>query len=298
VAVEFENYYEPWDSWFRVKAYPSKDGGVSVFFHDITARKRSEDALRRAHSELEQRVLERTHELFRSNARLGRQVAKRMRLEAERTELVRRLVHAQEDEHRRIARELHDDLTQRLAALAIDAGTIEQLPGSPEHIRDKARGMREQLVALSESVHSLSHQMHPSILEDLGLVDTLRSECLSVNQRDGITVKLDARGVPFDLPRDVALCVFRVAQESLRNIARHARCDRASVRLIGISRELVLCVRDWGAGFDVDTRRERGLGLECMRERAGLVQGRLVIRSQPGKGTKVTLRVPLCGGQR
>jgi PAS domain S-box-containing protein len=298
VAVEFENYYEPWDSWFHVKAYPSKDGGVSVFFHDITARKRSEDALRKAHSELEQRVLERTHELFRSNARLGRQVAKRMRLEAERTELVRRLVHAQEDEHRRIARELHDDFTQRLAALANDAGTIEQLPGSPQDIRDKARGMREQLIALSESVHSLSHQMHPSILEDLGLVDTLRSECLSLNQRDGIAVKLDARGVPLDLPRDVALCVFRVAQESLRNIARHARCDRASVRLIGIRRELVLCVRDWGVGFDVDTRRERGLGLECMRERAGLAEGRLVIRSQPGKGTKVTLRVPLCGRQQ
>jgi PAS domain S-box-containing protein len=298
VAVEFESYYEPRDSWFHVKAYPAKDGGVAVFFHDISARKRSEDALRRAHSELEQRVLERTHELFRSNSRLGRQVAKRMRVEAERTELLRRLVRAQEDEYRRIARELHDDLTQRLAGLANDAGTIEQSPGCPHDIRDKARGMREQLVALSESVHSLSHQMHPSILEDLGLVDTLRSECLSLNQRDGIAVKLDARDVPADLPREVALCVYRVAQESLRNIARHARSEGASVRLIGTRRELVLCVQDRGVGFDVDTRRERGLGLECMRERAGLAQGRLVVRSQPGKGTKVILRVPLRGRQR
>jgi PAS domain S-box-containing protein len=295
VAVEFENYYEPWDSWFRVKAYPSKDGGLSVFFHDITSRKRSEDALRRTHSELEQRVRERTQELYRSNARLGRQVAKRMRVEAERTELVRRLVRAQEDHYRRVARELHDDLTQRLAVVAIDAGSIEESPDCPRQIREKVRVMREQLVALSESVHFLSHQMHPSILEDLGLVDTLRSECLSLNQRDGIAVKYDARDVPTDLPRDIALCVYRVAQESLRNIARHAVTNRASVRLVATGGELVLCVRDRGIGFDVARRRERGLGLESMRERAGLIQARLAIRSRPQQGTKVILRVPLRG---
>jgi PAS domain S-box-containing protein len=293
VAVEFENYYEPWDSWFHVKAYPSKDGGLSVFFRDITPRKQSEDALRKAHSELERRVRERTQELYRAHSRLGRQVAKRMRVEAERTELLRRLVRAQEDEHRRIARELHDDLTQRLAVLAIDAGTIEQWPDCPRDIGEKARGMRELLVALSESVHSLSRQMHPSILDDLGLVDTLRSECLSLTQRDGIAVKYDARDVPTDLPRDVALCTYRVAQESLRNIARHARAARASVRLIGTGGELVLCVRDRGIGFDVAARRERGLGLESMRERARLIRARLAVRSRPGEGTKVILRVPL-----
>jgi PAS domain S-box-containing protein len=293
VAVEFENYYEPRDSWFHVRAYPSKDGGLSIFFHDITPRKRSEDALKRAHSELEHRVRERTLELYRSHARLGRQIAKRMRVEAERKELLRRLVGAQEDEHRRIARELHDDLTQRLAVLAIDAGTIEQIPGCPGDIKDKARGMREQLVALSESVHSLSHQMHPAILDDLGLVDTLRSECLSLNQRDGVVVNLLARDVPADLPREVALCIYRVAQESLRNVIRHARSASASVRLTGSSRELVLCVRDRGVGFDVAARRARGIGLESMRERAGLIRARLAVRSRPGEGTKVILRVPL-----
>jgi PAS domain S-box-containing protein len=293
VAVEFENHYEPGDTWFHIKAYPSKGGGLSVFFHDITPRKRAEEALRKAHSELERRVRERTQELYRAHSRLGRQVAKRMRVEAERTELLRRLVRAQEDEHRRIARELHDDLTQRLAVLAIDAGTIEQWPGCPLEIGEKARGMRELLVALSESVHTLSRQMHPSILDDLGLVDTLRSECLSLTQRDGIVVKYDARDVPADLPRDATLCVYRVAQESLRNIVRHARSTRAYVRLRGTGRELVLCVRDRGVGFDVAARRERGLGLESMRERARLIHARLAVRSRPGEGTKVILRVPL-----
>jgi PAS domain S-box-containing protein len=293
VAVQFEFYYEPWHTWFQNKAYPTKDGGLSVFYHDITARKRSEEALRKTRDELEQRVGERTQELSRANARLGRQVAKRKKVEQARTELLRRLVHAQEEEHRRIGRELHDDLTQRLAVLAIDAGTLEQLPGCPSDIGNRARGMRDQLVALSEIVHSLSRQLHPSILDDLGLVDALRSECLSLEQRDGITARCYALDVPADIPRDVALCVYRVAQEALRNVARHAQALQATVRLTANDRELVLCVRDRGVGFDVATRRKSGLGLESMRERVRLVQGRLTVRSQPGKGTRITLRVPL-----
>jgi PAS domain S-box-containing protein len=297
VAVDFENYYEPWDQWFHVKAYPSKDGGLSVFFHDVTARKRSEEALRKTRDELEQRVRERTWELSQANARLGRQIAKRKQVEQSRTELLRRLVHAQEKEHRRIARELHDDLTQRLAVLAIDAGMLERLPGCPPDIGERARGMREQLVALSESVHSLSRQLHPSILDDLGLVDALRSECLSLGQRDGLTVKYHAHDVPTDLPRDVALCVYRVAQEALRNVARHAQSSRASVRLVANERELVLCVRDRGAGFEVAARGKAGLGLESMRERARLIQARLTVRSWRGQGTKITMRVPRHGRQ-
>jgi PAS domain S-box-containing protein len=293
VAVEFEFYYKPWDSWFQNKAYPTKDGGLSVFFHDITARKRSEEALRKAHSELEQRVRERTGELSRANARLGRQIAKRKKVEEARTELRRRLVHAQEEEHRRIARELHDDLTQRLAVLAIDAGTLEQLPGSLLDVRERARGIRERLVSLSEGVHSLSRQLHPSILYDLGLVDALRSECLSLGERDGITVEYHAQDVPTDLPRDVALCVYRVAQEALRNVARHARCSRASVRLVAEERELVLRVRDRGVGFEVATRGKTGVGLESMRERARLIHARLTVRSRPGEGTRISVRVPL-----
>jgi PAS domain S-box-containing protein len=297
VAVQFEFYYEPWDSWFQNKAYPSKDGGLSVFFHDITARKRSEEAIQKAHGELERRVRERTRELSRANARLEYQIAKRKRVEQARTELLHRLVRAQEKEHRRIARELHDDLTQRLAVLAIDAGTLEQLPDCSEDIGNRARDMREQLVALSESVHSLSRQLHPSILEDLGLVDALRSECLSLGQRDGIEVKCHARDVPTDLPRDVALCVYRVAQEALRNVARHARCSQASVRLVANERELVLSVRDRGVGFEVAARGKTGIGLESMRERARLIQARLTVRSRGGEGTRITIRVPLHGSQ-
>ena len=236
VAVEFDNYYAPSDSWFHIKGYPSTDGGLAVFFHDITPRKRSEEALLKAHSELEQRVLDRTRELTEANARLARQVAKRKRVELARTELLRRLERSQEDEHRRIARELHDHLTQELAMVAIEAGIIKQSPGCPREIGQMAHAMYERLAALSESVHSLSRQLHPSILDDLGLVDALRSECSSLNQRDGIQVIFRAHDVPRDLPSELALCVYRVAQESLRNIARHAGCSRATVRLVAAPR--------------------------------------------------------------
>jgi PAS domain S-box-containing protein len=297
VTVQFEFYYEPWDAWFHIKAYPSKDGGLSVFFHDLTARKRSEEAILRAHDELEQRVRERTRELSRANARLARQVAKRKRVERARTRLLHRLVHAQEAEHRRIGRELHDDLTQRLAVLAIEAGMLERLAGCPPAIADKARDIREELATLAEVVHSLARQLHPSILDDLGLADALRTECQSFEQRDGIAVKYHVRDVPADLPRDVALCVYRVAQEALRNVARHARVRQASVRLAGTADELVLCVQDRGAGFDAAAGGNVGLGLESMRERAKLIRARLTVRSRSGRGTEVRLCVPLNGSR-
>jgi signal transduction histidine kinase len=130
-------------------------------------------------------------------------------------------------------------------------------------------------------------------VDDLGLVDALRSECASLEQRDGIAVKFDAREVPADLPRRVALCVYRVAQEALRNVARHARSSEASVLLVATVRELVLSVRDRGVGFDVSAPHKSGLGLESMRERARLIRARLTVRSRPGGGTQVTVRVPL-----
>jgi signal transduction histidine kinase len=153
--------------------------------------------------------------------------------------------------------------------------------------------MREQLVALSEGVHSLSRQLHPSILDDLGLVDALRAECLSLGQRDGLAIRFRSYDVPDDVSRHVALCFYRVAQEALRNVVRHAQTPRASVRLYAMERELVLCVRDRGVGFAAATRGKTGLGLESMRERARLIRARLTVRSAVGVGTKVTVRVPL-----
>jgi signal transduction histidine kinase len=211
--------------------------------------------------------------------------------------LAARLLHAQEEERRRIAREMHDDWTQRLAVLSIDITKLEKCIGSPEKALPLLHAMRQQLVGLAEDVHALSRQLHPSILDDLGLVEALRSECASFTRREGIAVRYLPQEVPSTLPKDVALCVYRVAQESLRNIAKHAGVDEAWVSLLVHARELVLIVEDQGGGFDAaGLRCQPGLGLSSMHERVRLVGAQLGVTSAPGQGTTVEVRGPLPPG--
>ena len=140
--------------------------------------------------------------------------------------LTGRLLTAHEDERRRLARELHDDLTQRLARLAIDAGKLERNAEGG----GLATGMRKDLVRLSEDVHALSYRLHPSVLDDLGLVEALRAECDRVERHGDLRVGVDARDVPETLPIETSLCLFRVAQEALNNAVRHAGASAVSVR--------------------------------------------------------------------
>ncbi len=141
--------------------------------------------------------------------------------------LAGRLLQAQEDERRRIAREMHDDWTQRLAVLAIDAAKLETQLDPSSNAHCKLQEMRGELVRLSEDVHALSRHLHPSILDDLGLVDALRSECANVTRREGVAVAYRSDDVTASLPKDVALCVYRVAQEALRNVVKHAGTKEA-----------------------------------------------------------------------
>lgn len=208
--------------------------------------------------------------------------------------LAARLLRAQEEERRRIAREMHDDWTQRLALLGIDVARLEKHLGEPEKALPLLRAMHEQLVSLSEDVHCLSRQLHPSILDDLGLVEALRSECASFSRREGIAILYCPEEMATSLPKDVGLCVYRVAQEGLRNIAKHAGVSEARVSLVATDQELVLRVRDEGAGFDsAGLRTQPGLGLSSMEERARLIQASLSVTSAPGRGTTVEVRVPL-----
>ena len=175
-----------------------------------------------------------------------------------------------------------------------EAGKLEQAPGCPDEARRKARDMREQLVALSEGVHSLSRQLHPSILDDLGLVEALRSECANFARREGIAVVYRPEELPPTLPKDAALCVYRVAQEALRNIAKHAAVSEAWVTLSATGRELLLRIQDKGFGFDpAGGHSQPGLGLSSIEERARLIQATLTVRSAPGQGTTVEVRAPL-----
>jgi len=217
----------------------------------------------------------------------------RRRSEAAAHELSGRMINAAEEERARLGRELHDDVTQRLALLAIDAGREEQR-SSASSAGAAMRTMREGLVRLSEDVHALSYRLHPSILDDLGLAEALKSECGRFARTFPIRLQMDDRDIPETLPRDVALCMFRIAQEALRNVGRHARARQARVSLQRFDGGLKLAVGDDGAGFDPARHRNgASLGLASMRQRAFLVGGKVDITSSPGRGTTITAWVPL-----
>lgn len=208
-------------------------------------------------------------------------------------QLAGRILTAQEDERRRIARELHDDISQRLAAGAIEAGKAEQELTAPPS-RATLAGLKEHLIALSDDVHRLSRQLHPAILDDLGLKDALRAECDRVAERGRLAVNFRCGQLPACVPRDVALCVYRIAQEALRNAFKHAQAERVDLTLSADLEYLDLAVRDFGRGFDPAAgRRSAGVGLASMEERVRLVGGEISISSSPGQGTCIQVRVPL-----
>ena len=217
----------------------------------------------------------------------------RRRAEKAARSLSRNLIQAQEQERARVARELHDDVTQHLARLAIDAAGLEQAVAGPDS-RKTLRGLREGLVSLSEDVHNLSYQLHPSIVEDLGLADALRAECERFSRHPSVRARLTVQGLPETVPSATALGLFRVAQEALRNVVRHAGACQVKVSLAGTDGGLQLVVQDDGTGFDpVVQARQATLGLASMRERLSLLDGELEVESRPGAGTTVLAWVPL-----
>jgi signal transduction histidine kinase len=220
-----------------------------------------------------------------------RDVTERYRVEEDRRDLSRRMIQAHEEERAMLARELHDDVSQRLAVLAINLGRAELAAPQGEQV-EAMRSMREGLVRLSDDVHSLSYQLHPAILEELGLAEALRTEG-ERHRRQGLHVWVHLDPLPAALADDVALCLFRVAQEALNNVTRHAEATMATVRLRQTDDGLLLAISDNGGGFDAaDPENAGSLGLVSMRERARLQKGTLDIESAPGHGTTVIAWVP------
>jgi signal transduction histidine kinase len=216
---------------------------------------------------------------------------RRRRSEAAAQALSGRLIHAHEEERSRLARELHDDVTQRLAVLAMQAGRDRNTAGAGGTAMS---AMRDDLVRLSEDVHALSYRLHPSILADLGLREALTSECEHFSRTTSLGLELNADGIPAQLPHDIGLCLFRIAQESLRNIARHASATRAGIRLLPVDGGLQLTIRDNGVGFDpAQHRAKASLGLASMRQRVAVLGGRLKIDSRRLEGTTISAWVPI-----
>ena len=223
-------------------------------------------------------------------------ITERRRAEDEARDLNGRLITAHEDERARLARALHDDVTQRLALLAIDAGQKEK--GLGDTIAGQAmHSIRHDLVQLSEDVHALSYALHPAILEDLGLIEALKAECARFGAVEGIPTSFRATDDVDEPTRSLSLCLYRIAQEALRNVARHSSASSVEVELRAVGGGLELAVRDNGVGFDPARKQARpSLGLAGMRQRLSLVDGELLIYSAPGGGTSIVARASLKRG--
>jgi signal transduction histidine kinase len=221
------------------------------------------------------------------------QSRRRDRAEREARELNKRLLSATEDEKRRLARELHDDFSHRLARLSLDAALLHGAltPGDGPRIM---QGMREEIASLSEDMHAVAHHLHPAILEDLGLAEALRTEGDLLARTASLDVTVDVDNVPRRLPPDIALCAFRIAQEALQNVNRHAQASAVGITLRTVNGLLYLTVRDNGIGFEPRQQRDRAsLGHASMRERVRLVGGQVTIRSHPGLGTSIETQIPM-----
>jgi PAS domain S-box-containing protein len=208
--------------------------------------------------------------------------------------LTGRLIYTQEEELRRLSRDLHDDLTQRLAVLAIDAGVLEKAlrPMQPQASQE-LMDLKTRLIEVSNEVHNLSRQLHPSILEDLGLVQAIQSACDEFSRRTGIAVSFEPDDISVSFPKTKALCLYRVLQEGLQNISKHSLASQARIVLQDSSDGVSLSIHDSGIGFDLKQIAGKGtIGLSSMRERIRMFNGTLSVVSEPGKGTEIRVFIP------
>lgn len=222
----------------------------------------------------------------------------RRRLAQERA--TRGMILSQEQERQRVASELHDGLSQKLALLSVELEMLGQrLPPEPAEINARLKEFSGKTKGLSAEVHRISHGLHPAKLTQLGLVVALRGHCREVETAHGLAVRFAAQEVPRDLPEELALCLYRVAQEAIQNVVKHSGAQQADVKLSVTGETIELAITDDGCGFTVDAQREAGsLGLVSMRERVQLAQGEIAVESAPGQGTRVRVRAPLPGREK
>ena len=248
--------HEGGTTWVRWEIRPWKTatgtiGGILIFAEDITQRRQLEEAL---------------------------------------LDVSRKLIQSEEQERARIGRELHDDINQRLAMLALELGQLEE---NPSEVRRRMHELQKRTTEISDDVQALSHELHSSKLEYLGVVAGMRSWCREFGERQRIEVNFKA-DVATRIPSEIGVTLFRISQEALHNAVKHSGVRRIEVQLSEHSNEIHLTISDAGKGFDIETvRRGRGLGLASMEERVRLVNGTIAIDSKPLGGTSIRVSIPV-----
>lgn len=272
--------------------------GVVLTFVDITERKRIEEALRRARDELEDRVRSRTADLAQANVTLRNEVQERITAEQRVRDLLGRLVGTQEDERRRISRELHDTLGQHMALLGIGLKAVMDHTDCSPEVKNQLFRSQNALLRLEDALDRLSHELRPTSLDDLGLHDALRKHLEGWSADTSIKVDFQIRGLGRErLPETLETTAYRVVQEALTNIHKHAAATRVGLIIERRSNDLRIIVEDNGKGFErnaaSDAGTRRGMGLRSMTERALMVAGQIEIESGMGQGTTIYLTLPM-----
>lgn len=272
--------------------------GYAKIARDLTAQMEAAEELRDAREQLEARVQERTAELAAANESLRREINERKIAEERRVELLRRIVTTQEDERRRIARDLHDHLGQRLTALRLKIASLKEVCGDNDELCARIDRLSEIAARIDAEVSFLAWELRPTALDDLGLEAAIGNFAREWAQHFDISAEFHSNGLAGKrLDPEVETNLYRISQEALNNTFKHAEASNASVLLELRQDEVVLIVEDNGQGFDVKEQSivrtsGKGLGLIGMRERAMLVGGSLEIESAPGKGTTIFALVP------
>jgi len=223
---------------------------------------------------------------------LAEDITRRKQMEQALSDMNRRLIESQEQERARIGRELHDDIAQRLALLAIEIGQVQDCSEKPSEVRKLTHELVERTKEISSDIQSLSHELHSSAFELLGFEAGMRSWCREFAERQKLQIAFQSHNVP-QLPREISLCLFRILQEALQNAAKHSGAKQIEVKLVENTGEVRLTVSDSGKGFEVKAPgQSRGLGLTSMQERVRLVNGTIEIQSKLMRGTTILVRVP------
>ena len=264
--------------WRRGFRNTDRDGSFTGYVGcdiDITERKNAEDRIRAS-----QAALAASHQEIQY--------------------LAGRLIGAQEVERARIARDLHDDVSQQLAGVSIAFSGLKQRLGEyhvSEELRQELVELQQQTLKLARNVRQLSHDLHPAVLQHLGLVKGLTLYCGELGRAHGVAMTCTAEGDFGAITPDAGLCVYRIAQEALRNVIAHAGASRADVRLLQMGDQAQITIADDGRGFDAANRAERdpGLGLVSMSERARIMGGTVSIVSGLNQGTRVQATIPMNG---
>ena len=222
-------------------------------------------------------------------------VTRRKEAEAALSSVSRKLIEAQEQERVRIARELHDDINQRIALLSVTLeGITRQIPESAPEVADSIQALARDTMEIGNDIQVISHRLHSSHLEYVGIVGAARSFCRELAKQQNVTISFAENGMERAVPHDIALCLYRVLQEALHNAVKHSGVEHFAVELRGSPDDLQLMVRDSGAGFDAESANNgQGLGLTSMRERVNLVNGTISISSSFESGTEVSVRIPM-----